>query len=311
MNIVLFNQEFIEAIHDFHRDVPKYDGNFNVKALQSAPLFVHHDSKEDWRKADYPDYFDQNGLPLLPFPAIRANLTTVDGSGALETQCDVFVSEFIGKDGERSLDCMTRMNHQKVADLKLFNEMAEKHKGDAVSRDIAYLRAGGGRRNSPGGLMVLFKFPINGKQSPYWTWHRGEGILDLGGRDTFLTDADVTWIEVSCEVINKLIIDINSPYLHKAICRPNRQGKSVEWVQSRTHYVLLHKNHPANIKGHTGKVSVNAGNEIKRIAHSRRSHFRLLKSPKFINKVGQRIPVRSTWIGSREFISGDSIYTVV
>lgn len=98
-----------------------------------------------------------------------------------------------------------------------------------------------------------------------------------------------------------------------ASVRPNKQGKSVEWARSRTHYVILHRAHPANtpelINGHMPSVE-DSKKHIVRQAHSRRAHFRLLRSSKFRHKAGQRIPIKSTWVGPKEWKQGTSIYRI-
>lgn len=94
-----------------------------------------------------------------------------------------------------------------------------------------------------------------------------------------------------------------------ASVRPDKQGKSVEWMKARTHYVLLHRSHPANKNDIISGAVVSEDKEyIKRQAHSRRAHFRILRSAKFKNKIGQKIRIRSCWVGPKEWKQASSIY---
>lgn len=111
----------------------------------------------------------------------------------------------------------------------------------------------------------------------------------------------------------QLSIDFSNP--HFFLCKKSPtipQGKSIVWQKQREHYVLLHKSHPANkIESH-GKVIENGEPQILRSAHCRRAHFRLLKSPKFRYKVGQKVWVRSTWVGPKEWKDhSGQIYTII
>ena len=90
---------------------------------------------------------------------------------------------------------------------------------------------------------------------------------------------------------------------------PDKKSKSVEWVKARTHYVLLHKAHPANSKQVAAGATVSRNAEsIKRQAHTRRAHARVLRSPRFRNKLGLTIYVKATWVGPSEWKENGSIY---
>lgn len=93
---------------------------------------------------------------------------------------------------------------------------------------------------------------------------------------------------------------------------PDKKGKSVEWVKARTHYVILHKAHPANSKEVSAGSAVSRNTEsIKRQAHTRRAHARVLRSPRFRNKLGLTIHVKATWVGPSEWKENGSIYRMV
>lgn len=108
------------------------------------------------------------------------------------------------------------------------------------------------------------------------------------------------------------IREVTSPANFTASVSPSKQGKSVEWVKSRSHYVILHRGHPANRKevGHGTNIK-DCAKAIVRQAHSRRAHARVLRSPRFKNKVGQIIYVKASWVGPEEWKQSGSIYRVI
>lgn len=92
---------------------------------------------------------------------------------------------------------------------------------------------------------------------------------------------------------------------------PRKTGKSVEWVKSREHFIII---------GQEAKESVVwyavAGRKLPttliRGAHPRIGHERTLSSPKFTRKQGLTIWIRDTWVGPREWESedGGTIYKI-
>lgn len=105
------------------------------------------------------------------------------------------------------------------------------------------------------------------------------------------------------------IREYGSPQNFVVSVAPDKKGKSVEWLQPRTHYVLLNRNHPANNKTVQKGANISPGDEyIKKRAHSRRAHARILRSPRFKNKVGQTIRVKACWVGPDEWKQFGTIY---
>jgi hypothetical protein len=103
--------------------------------------------------------------------------------------------------------------------------------------------------------------------------------------------------------------EVNSAAYFVAACRPDKKGKTIEWMKSRTHYVLLHRSHPANNRLIVPGQNVKEGADyIKRQAHTRRAHSRVLRSPKFKNKIGQTIRIKACWVGPKEWQQSGSIY---
>lgn len=94
-----------------------------------------------------------------------------------------------------------------------------------------------------------------------------------------------------------------APQNFMAVVRPSTPGKSVEWLKAREHITLIHRHHPANntsVKAGE-KLPSDQGKKITRIAHSRRAHFKILRSPRFRYKVGQRIAINATWVGPKQW----------
>jgi len=122
--------------------------------------------------------------------------------------------------------------------------------------------------------------------------------------------------QISSTLRNDLLLvvaDFMNPHLYLCKRRPPLpQGKSILWQKAREHYVLLHKSHAANKREAIGKNTIQDGPLIDRAAHSRRAHWRLLRSPKFRHKQGQRICVKYAWIGPKEWTDrSGQIYRIV
>lgn len=112
--------------------------------------------------------------------------------------------------------------------------------------------------------------------------------------------------------VSWFIREVSSPRNFIATVSPDKKGKSVEWTKARTHYVLINKAHPANRKDvATGAEVVTTDAHIKRQAHSRRAHARVLRSPRFRNKQGQIIHIAACWVGPQEWKEPGGIYRLV
>jgi hypothetical protein len=86
---------------------------------------------------------------------------------------------------------------------------------------------------------------------------------------------------------------------------PCANSGAVEFTQAIKHYTVVHRRHAANRK------DVAAGSVIRDTtkqltAHSRRAHFRILKSEKWGVNVGKKILVRACWVGPKEWIDAES-----
>lgn len=99
---------------------------------------------------------------------------------------------------------------------------------------------------------------------------------------------------------------------------PNKQGKSVEWLKARTHFVLL----PTNViqeSQRPGGISKKEQSELlMRCAHERRGHVRHLRADRYAKgpdgQVRQKNPagfyatvwIKDTWVGPKEWKSQDA-----
>lgn len=111
--------------------------------------------------------------------------------------------------------------------------------------------------------------------------------------------------------------DAMVPSNHMVEVKPVRDEakRSIEWQRARTHYTLITHGHPANNRNvqHGQSVPDDCKGEITRMAHNRRAHYRLLRSDRFRFAKGQRVFVRSTWVGPKEWKDegGKQIYKIL
>jgi uncharacterized lipoprotein NlpE involved in copper resistance len=91
-------------------------------------------------------------------------------------------------------------------------------------------------------------------------------------------------------------------------------SRPVEWQRSHQHYVILDKRHEANSRNikHGAIVHADHGKALARMAHSRRAHYRILTSERFKAKRGQRVPVKSSWVGPAEWCdASNQVYKIL
>lgn len=118
--------------------------------------------------------------------------------------------------------------------------------------------------------------------------------------------------EISMNAMSSLLMlcyDVMSPANTVLRVSPGKQGKSVEWTLSHTHYLILNRKQAESIRSRKSEVTEH---DIKRAAHWRRAHLRRLSSDKFKHKKGSLIMVRQAWVGPDEWAGTDGkIYKVV
>ncbi len=110
-------------------------------------------------------------------------------------------------------------------------------------------------------------------------------------------------------------MDAMSPNIHMATVQPSEQGRSVQWIKARTHYTLITHGHPANkaTVRHGDRIASDTGEELTRMAHNRRAHYKTLKHERYKYARGRRIFVKATWVGPKEWKDegGKQIYRIL
>jgi len=150
-----------------------------------------------------------------------------------------------------------------------------------------------------------------------------ELMFGLSGR--WLTEEEIerrnlwkacnTYICGLMKSVAAFLVSANSPNNHIVSVHPAQEGRSVEWVKARTHYTLISHGHPANDAKVTSgtRVAVDRNAELTRMAHNRRAHQRILRSPRFRYARGKTIWVKATWVGPKEWRDqgGRQIYRIL
>jgi hypothetical protein len=110
------------------------------------------------------------------------------------------------------------------------------------------------------------------------------------------------------------IIYFNSPDRFIVESRPakvkHRDARSLRILRSveRPQYILLK---PQEIRQRLHLQGVGSGNGSTKTPHERRRHYRTLKSDKFVNKKGETVVVKGTWVGPSEAVVEGRIYRVL
>lgn len=91
---------------------------------------------------------------------------------------------------------------------------------------------------------------------------------------------------------------------------PSDKPNHVKWAQSQKHYVIVHRKDRMNSVGAVPSPDGKKTTEI-RMAHTRRAHMRILRSARFKEKQGQRVFVKSCWVGPAEWKINNSIYKIL
>lgn len=271
---------------------------FNDSLLLAAPFmegaglkgFISHVKDSpiiDWSQSDGDGFdaslaLDSIGFPRLPFHAFRASLNLAVAGGG-EIKCRAWLESYAG------------INERQVYDVGL----------EILSCTIP------GRAPMKGTGDIMFGFidyePDGKVNARGCVFRKGsKKFTKLGGVADY-------WMHYFYQWVVQLANDYQNPHLHLVKkSQPNPGGKSVKWQKAREHYVLIHKSHPANKKEPSTRRLVIDGDTINRSAHSRRAHYRMLSSPVFRHKMGQRVWVRSSWCGPKEWTDrSGQIYQIV
>jgi hypothetical protein len=116
-------------------------------------------------------------------------------------------------------------------------------------------------------------------------------------------DRTISLLLIALEVVSQEYL---RPGNFVARVENNKPGKSVVWAKAREHYTIIHRHHEANKKGiPRGALVVSDPNkQLVRIAHSRRAHERVLRSPRFHRDLDgniRKIKIAEQWVGPDEW----------
>lgn len=302
MNITTFNERFGPPIINLH-------GAKLFAEWCKTPLFCHEMNFDRANEQGREEGWGAPGWEFfpLPFPMLRANLNTN-----------------FERAGSR-------------ADMRMFARVTPGG-GWEVFFFVPVPKGERGRRESLVGRMQM---PVEGAtvKSAFWSPTQATWISRDDPTLTFLQDSAETGARFIANVRNSdgtavgekairfataqaqvifmgFAHDSMAPTNHIAEVRPViGEPRSVEWMRARTHYTLIAHGHPANKKtvGAGDRVAVDAGEELSRLAHNRRAHYRTLRHERYRFAKGRRIFVRSTWVGPKEWQDegGRQIYKIL
>jgi hypothetical protein len=132
--------------------------------------------------------------------------------------------------------------------------------------------------------------------------------LYLDGRLSRITDS-VSAAKCSRDQVVMFCFAVMNPSSVTLRVKPVAAGKSVQWIESRTHYCIVHKKQAEVLRHRGGGPS---SQTIERAAHHRRAHLRRLSADRYKHKKGQLVFVKQSWVGPTEWQGTDKkIYTVM
>jgi hypothetical protein len=299
MNVVTFNQPFEAMVRSICAS--------KWKEWSVSPLFDHAlnvDKSIDQWDALIRDGTEQ--IPVPPFPMFRLALN-------IEYKQDTDPVEFFVR-----------------ATAELEWEIFVRPKG--------FFQRMGRSRGVEGLMMarILVDFNVGGKIKLYvWDMRRTRWLDPTSEKDIKIASYNLDGREENIPITNlqddhdallkqasqwagcvaTFMLDASSPQNHVATVHPNQEHRSVEWKRSRTHYTLISHGHPANRKEVASgeSVSVDRNEEITRMAHNRRAHWRTYKHERYRFARGSRRLVRATWVGPKEWKDqgGRQIYKIL
>lgn len=255
-------------------------------ALFNAPVFVHR--RESGLTADELDWVRDNGcepaiesdseprVPRLPFPAMIIHEYWPDDekqNGGKDLEADIYLMRKDPSKAEYYYMMIGTSMH-----------------GDTLRCDF-------NNRNKRG-VWIAGWFPDGSSCESLVT----EGSCNFNNAIEAAGILRRTVLAMCFDVFSKCCVTVK-------VSPPPNGGKSVQWVRSREHYLVLPpKVAAACAMGKRGPTQ----HEITRAAHWRRAHIRTLMSAKFTHKRGQKVPVRHAWVGPVEWMGDDKkVYSLV
>ncbi len=294
MNPITFNEPFAQILSEL---VAQHGFCSPTWKWPVAPLFNYSLSEQretelcEWRK-EHPDFELR-----LPFETVRLSLTQIDTDAP---QRGKYRADFVAATTDEKLYCLVRI--KTLFDRFLPGGITKPL--DFVITDVDWQSKIPNDDAVVGGYLVFYN--AMGRYDGKWLTQPMNPNLEA---------ALGSMINGAMNTLIAFAIDATLPGTHIATVHPDQPGRSVQWVQARTHYTLISHGHPANNAGvrHGGFVQVDQTAELHRMAHSRRAHFRTLKAERFRFAKGTQVFVRSAWVGPKEWRDGGSrqIYRIL
>lgn len=138
--------------------------------------------------------------------------------------------------------------------------------------------------------------------------------LETLGREPAKLDLKLilAWRRYQAVNLRPFLFELFHPGNHVVKVAPSAVGRSVQWREGRSHYLVLDRKSMAHVLPSAGKISAEAKAEaIRRAAHFRRAHIRTLRHSKWGKRAGELVDVHSAWIGPREWEGPDGKTYVV
>lgn len=284
MNPVTFNDKFLEFLQAHDGDV-EYCRKA-IRRLKKAPLFSLSCTQDEFQNGSMDHVDSKNKIPMSPFPDVRIHLEFTDAGYSVQV---IRLEEVADDDDE----C-------RFVNLIITAKRSSKSQAKSGVNSDSLVGFASIREESSKSLKIA---------DSIFLLHSGGNLKKLDGEEDEEVKRDMS--SSGLLTLLKLAADCTNPSLHPVTVSKDGASRSIEWMKQREHIIFVHKNSPINKAGANGKAfKVDA--ELKRSAHSRRAHYRLLKSPRYKSKRGTVIFVRSCWVGPKEWEDASGqIYKIV
>jgi hypothetical protein len=300
MNPITFNEPFEMAL----RKLQDRDLEAKMERWRTSPLFVHETTITKERdfllNADLPN--SDMAEVKWPFPVLRLALTE-----HVEPEDELY------KSGIRVLKSNMIASRVSDEEIRVFSNHLKFGLSNGRMRQLEPVFTLSTSTPSMGGL-ITWVYIKNG-------WSRSIVVgIDSDPSDSRLFNTvpldSVKELSVSrVATVMAFMITATAPRVHIATVTPQLPGKSVEWQKARMHYTLISHGHPANKAGISpgAEIESDAAEEIERIAHDRRGHWRNYRHERYRFARGKWQWIKATWIGPKEWRSagGQQIYRIL
>jgi hypothetical protein len=114
------------------------------------------------------------------------------------------------------------------------------------------------------------------------------------------------WRSLQAIRLRPFLFELFHPANHVVKVSPPARGRSVQWRDGRSHYLVLDRKTMAHVGPQSDKISQAVKSEaIQRAAHRRRAHTRVLKHRKWGERIGAVVHIKSAWIGPKKWEGPD------